>query len=134
MTTAKQWAIVNSFRGKLAREPDNKFYFSLANEVFGITPDRVSERIYYPIIGELTVPTILVTGDTVMLPPRKINGVGCLLDAVDEFVIDKLYPGKVMKRRVENSGHLLLSDAPEACVRIIEDMLNQIARTPSEAS
>lgn len=132
-STAKQWAIVNSFRAKFVREPNDRFFFSFAEEVFGITPNEVKERIYFPILADLQVPTMLVTGDLPMLPPRVVDGVACLIDPVDEFVIDNLYPGKVMKRRIANSGHLMLTSALPECLALIEEMLAFLVPAPSEA-
>lgn len=126
-TTAKQWAVVNSFRAKFTREPEDTFFFSFAEEVFGITPTEVHERIYYPILGKLAVPTMLVTGDLPMLPPRRVDSVACLIDPVDEFVIDNLYPGKVMKRKIANSGHVMLTNALPECLALVEEMLPFVA-------
>jgi pimeloyl-ACP methyl ester carboxylesterase len=126
-TTAKQWAIINSFRAKFTREPEDTFFFSFAEEIFGITPKSVSERIYYPLLADLQVPTMLVTGDLPMLPPRVIKSVACLNDPVDQFVIDNLYPGKVMRRSIANSGHLMLTESLPASLALVEEMLPYLA-------
>ena len=131
-TTAKQWAVVNSFRAKFTREPEDTFFFSFAEEIFGITPTDVHERIYYPILAGIGVPTMLVTGDLPMLPPRRLESVACLIDPVDEFVIDNLYPGKVMKRRIANSGHVMLTNALPECLALVEEMLTFVARPQAD--
>lgn len=126
-TTAKQWAIINTFRAKFTREPEDTFFFSFAEEVFGITPTSVTERIYYPLLATLKVPTMLVTGDLPMLPPRVLKSVACLNDPVDEFVIDNLYSDKVMRRRIEKSGHLMLTESLPASLALVEEMLPYVA-------
>jgi len=132
LSTAKQWAVVNSFRARFIREPENPFFFSFADEVFGITPTEVHERIYYPMLAGIGVPTMLVTGDLPMLPPRRLESVGCLLDPVDEFVIDNLYPDKVMKRRIANSGHVMLTNALPESLALVEEMLPFVARPQAD--
>jgi pimeloyl-ACP methyl ester carboxylesterase len=134
ITAAKLWNVASAFRGAMSLHPDDTLLASLGWEVFGITPGDAVERIYYPLIGALRVPTVIATGDIPLLPPRQIDATPCLFDAVDCFVTEHLYPGKVQIIRIPNSGHLLLTHATDACLAPIVTLLAEhcIAQPPAD--
>ncbi|MGH6908727.1 MAG: alpha/beta fold hydrolase, partial [Phenylobacterium sp.] len=132
MTTAKLWSVADNFRRFVASQPDKPFYAQLGRDAFGITPDDIEELIYYPLIGALRVPTLIATGDIRLLPPRRLNGVTCLFDAVDQFVVAQLYPDKARIHRIANCGHLLLVDAKAECLQLIRDLVAE-HMTPATA-
>lgn len=123
ITTAKLWSVAQAHRKAMARASPDAFVHRLAREVFGLTPDGVEERIYYPLIGRLQVPTVIATGDVPLLPPRRISGVTSLFDPVDQFVTRNLYPGKAEIALVPNCGHLVLCDAIDASRALIDRLL-----------
>jgi len=123
LTTAKLWHVAANFRSASSRTPDNTFLNSLSHEVFGVSGDATYERIYYPLIGNLRVPTIIATGDVPLFPPRTLNGVACVFDEVDQFVVEHLYPGRARIHLVQNCGHLLLVDAEDQCRELIATWL-----------
>lgn len=123
VTTAKLWSVADNFRRLIASQPDNPFFARLGRDAFGITPDDIEELIYYPLIGALRVPALIATGDIRLLPPRRVNGVTCLFDPVDQFVVAHLYPDKARIHRIANCGHLLLVDAKAECLVLIQDLL-----------
>ena len=123
LTTAKLWNVAANFRRAMAQKPDDQFLVSFASEVFGITATDLEERIYYPFLGALRVPALIVTGDIPLLPPRPLNRVACLFDEVDRFVVEKLYPGKAQVHQCTDAGHLILAEARSECLALIKAML-----------
>jgi len=123
VTTAKLWSVADNFRRVIASQPDNPFFARFGRDAFGITPDDIEELIYYPLIGALRMPAVIATGDIRLLPPRRLNGVTCLFDPVDQFVVANLYPDKARIHHIANCGHLVLTDATEACLRLIHELL-----------
>jgi pimeloyl-ACP methyl ester carboxylesterase len=123
VTTAKLWSVADNFRRLIANQPDHPFAARFGRDAFGIMSDDIEELIYYPLIGALRMPALIATGDVRLLPPRRMNGVTCLFDAVDQFVVAQLYPGKARIHRVANCGHLLLIDAKEQCLELIRGLL-----------
>ena len=122
LTTSKLWQVHSAFHPIMSM-PEHPFIHRLAKDVFGLTPDGIEERIYYPLVGALRVPTVIATGDSALLPPRRMHGVACLIDDVDRFVLEQLYPSKAEMVCVPNCGHLLLIDAQDACEAIIRRLL-----------
>ena len=88
LTTAKQWQVADNFRSAMLRTPEDAFLASFGHEVWGISANKVEERIYYPLIGALRIPAVIATGDIPLLPPRTISDVACLFDDVDRFVVN----------------------------------------------
>jgi len=127
MTTGKLWNLASVLRSTLAESTGPTFLGRLARETFGIFPDRVEERIYYPLLAALQVPTVIATGDIPLLPPRRLSGVACLFDDVDRFVVQTLYPGKAQLEQIPNCGHVMLEQAEEACLKIIRSLLVTLA-------
>ena len=70
LTTAKQWSVRRSFRDHYMRHPQHAYAVVLGRDFFGITPDGVEERIYYPVLGDLKVPAVIAAGDVPLAPPR----------------------------------------------------------------
>lgn len=133
LTTAKLWSVINRFRRLVAEAADNPFVNRLGRDAFGIMPDSVDERIYYPLVGALRVPALIATGDLALLPPRTVAGLTCLFDPVDEFVVAQLYPGKAPVHHLANCGHLLLIDAKERCLELIRGLIAEHMETPVAA-
>ncbi|KRB41977.1 hypothetical protein ASE02_03965 [Phenylobacterium sp. Root700] len=131
VTTGKLWTVANAFRRHMGNSAEETFVDRLGRETFGITPNGVEELIYYPLIGGLRVPTVIATGDIPLLPPRQLSGVTCLFDPVDQFVARTLYPGKTEIELIANCGHLLLVDAPSACLDIVRRMLAEHLNAPA---
>ncbi|HEX4712952.1 alpha/beta fold hydrolase [Phenylobacterium sp.] len=123
VTTAKLWSVDNNFRRLLEREPNHPFAARLGRDAFGISADDIEEIIYYPLIGALRVPTLIATGDVRLLPPRRLKGVTCLFDAVDRFVVERLYPDRARVHQIANCGHLLLVEAEAECLALIKSTL-----------
>ncbi len=129
LTTAKLWPIIGTFKIAWANEPDNAFYRDLAWEVFGIAQDgSVEDRIYYDLVGGLRTPAMLVSGDMPLPPPRPTVVNPSMVDEVDAYLLQRLFPGKLKLRRIVNTGHLLLHESPQACLKLIRQMLAEHAR------
>jgi pimeloyl-ACP methyl ester carboxylesterase len=129
LTTAKQWQLNATFERVLAQRPDDPVLASFAREMFGIAPGVQEERIYYPLFEGLAQPVHVVTGDLRLQPPRRLAGVGCLVDEVDAHVL-KAFPN-VRIHRFEGAGHLVLNDRRDACLPLIQDLLASGARGAS---
>lgn len=125
LTTAKLWHVPNNFRTLAARRPDDTFVQAFGRDTFGISQDDVAEIIYYPLIGALRVPTVIATGDVPLLPARAREGLPCLFDQVDQFVVTNLYPDKARICEFPNCGHLLLADAVDPCLGLIRELLDE---------
>ena len=125
ITTAKLWQIAVTFVGEMAQNPPGSFVWSLAREVFGITPAGIEERIHYPIVGAVGVPAVIATGDVSLLPPRELDRAACLVDQVDRFVIKELYGEAIQIKQIPNCGHLLLIDAVGPCLEVIRSLLER---------
>ena len=109
----------------MEQQPDHPFAARFGRDTFGIMPDDLEELIYYPSIGELRMPALIATGDVRLLPPRRLEGVTCLFDPVDQFVVANLYPDKARIHRIANCGHLLLVDARDECLALIRGLLTE---------
>jgi len=131
VTTAKLWSVADNFRRVIASQPDNPFFARFGRDAFGITPDDIEEIIYYPLVGALRMAALIVTGDIRLLPPRRLNGVTCLFDPVDQFVVANLYPDKARIHRIANCGHLVLTDAKEECLGLIRELLAEHMTAPA---
>jgi pimeloyl-ACP methyl ester carboxylesterase len=133
MTTAKLWNAGSALRPRMGASAEPTLADRLGRDAFGLIPGGCEELIYYPVVGALAVPAVIATGDVPLHPPRRSQGVPCMFDAVDRFVIETFYPGKAQLRQIANCGHVVLSDAPEACRDIIVTMLADISpRAPGE--
>ena len=120
LTTAKLWHVATAIGGAVARDPDNAFLRSFAEEIFGLGASTRTDRIYYSLLKDAQIPIHIVTGDLPLLPPRNVSGVPCLVDDVDRFVLANLYATQVQLHVVDNCGHLLLTDQRAACLDLIQ--------------
>lgn len=130
ITMAKQWYIRKGISSVVARNPANQFLRSFALNVFGVDSDgKVHERIYFPLIEQLRVPTLILTGDVPLYPARNTDAVPCLVDDVDLYVITRIACDRVQVKVVSDCGHFLLVDADQKCRGIIGhfyDSLNEL--------
>lgn len=126
LTTGKLWQVQGTFR-RFLTDDSQPFLARLAEAVFGMSAQGIVERVYYPLVGALDIPAVIATGDIPLHPARRVEGVACLVDAVDAFVLENLYPGKVELVHVPLCGHLLLTDAQDACDSIIRRLLAGIS-------
>lgn len=135
LTTAKLWNVAEVMRTVAADAAPGSFVQRFAHETFGITTGGADDLIYYPLIGALRTPAVVIaTGDVPLLPPRRLTRVACLFDAVDRFVIDSLYPEKALVVQIPDCGHVVLIDAPETCLELIASLLSSPAfAAPSDA-
>jgi pimeloyl-ACP methyl ester carboxylesterase len=133
ITTTKLWSVHGNFRKVMGQGPGETFVDRLGRDTFGMTTDGLREIVYYPLIGALKLPAVIATGDVPLQPPRILSKVTSLFDGVDQFVAGKLYPGKVRIERIPDCGHLLLLEAPEACLTIIRRMMAEHLGEPSPA-
>ncbi len=108
---------------------ESAFIQSLAFEVFGMSGEAIEERIYYPVIGRLRVPAMIVTGDQALYPHHARSAVACLVDEVDRFVLGEFYADKVAVRQIEDGDHRLLTHRKPECLALIKEMLAQITAT-----
>jgi pimeloyl-ACP methyl ester carboxylesterase len=120
MTMAKLWHVRDAINRALVSNPANQFLPSFALNIFGVGPDsKTHERIYYPLIEQARVPTLILTGDVPLFPLRNVNAVPCLIDDVDRYMVSRLSSDIVQLAVVPDCGHLLLIDAQAACRSII---------------
>jgi pimeloyl-ACP methyl ester carboxylesterase len=127
LTTAKLWNVQANFRTVMGKSAEETFVDRFGRDAFGILPEGLDERIYYPLIGALRVPAVIATGDVPLLPLRRTATVTCVFDAVDRFVVETVYPGKAVIEPIEGCGHLLMTQAPQALLPIVRRMLADIA-------
>ena len=125
MTTAKLWSVSAVFKMTMARQPENSFLPRLARDSFGLSAEGSDELIYYPYIGQLQVPGVIATGDVPLLPPRRMTTASSVFDDVDAFVTQNLYPGKVRIERIQDCGHLLLIEARQRCLAIMQRQISE---------
>ena len=133
ITTTKLWSVHGNFRKLMGQGPGETFVDRLARDTFGMTADGLTEIVYYPLIGALKLPAVIATGDVPLQPPRPLSKPTSLFDGVDQFVASELYPGKVTVERIADTGHLLLLEAPDRCLEIIQRMLAEHVGEPSPA-
>ncbi|MBI1198284.1 MAG: alpha/beta fold hydrolase [Phenylobacterium sp.] len=123
LTTAKLWSVAQAHLRRLHQLPADHYLHGYADKVFGLTRRGLEERIYYPLLGDLRIPTVIAAGDTPLFPPRNMDGSTTIFDAVDEFVTRNLYPGRIEIERIANCGHLVLVEAAQASLAIIMRLL-----------
>jgi pimeloyl-ACP methyl ester carboxylesterase len=110
------------------------FTKSLAFEVFGMSGQTIEERIYYPVIGRLKVPAMIVTGDQALYPRHERSAVACLVDDLDRFVLGEFYADKVAVRQIKDADHRLLTHSKPQCLALIKEMLAQVAASDRPAA
>lgn len=115
-STAKLWMLP-----ALARKAEHPDLEQLLDDVFGY-PD--GDRIYYPLLGRLQVPARIITGDVPLFPQRPVEGVPCLMDAVDAWMIERA-PRATLERLM--GGHNLIDTNPEGVAGLVSPTL----RTPA---
>ncbi len=132
--TTRKLRNVHANLNKYLREYPEQAAFSksLAFEVFGMSGEVIEERIYYPVIGRLKVPAMIVTGDQALYPHHARSAVACVIDEVDRFVLGEFYGDKVMVRQIEDGDHRLLTHRKPECLALIKAMLARIAQ-PGQA-
>jgi pimeloyl-ACP methyl ester carboxylesterase len=129
LTTAKLWHVVDALKSAKAAYPDNRFIQEFARNIFGVGDGgEAIERNYYPILGDLRIPGLVMTGDLPLFPRRAVNGTPCLLDDVDRWVIETVFSDKVTLTQVPGSGHLLLTDAQHACLQLIGQFYDSLMK------
>lgn len=127
MSTAKLWQLQADFLPALRKSAAPEGFLSMAWEVFGIGPDRIEERLYYPLVDRLQRPTLIITGDTPLFPSRMSEKTPCVVDELDKFLVRRFYPDAAELREVPEAGHLVLADAPEPCRAIIQQTVARYA-------
>jgi pimeloyl-ACP methyl ester carboxylesterase len=123
LTTAKQWRVHENFRTYIAKTPQHTYAPILSRDFFGTMPDGVAERIYYPLLGALKVPTLIASGDVPLQPPRSMYAIANVIDDVDRFVMATYYADKVRYAQLNGGGHLLMVWAKAQCLAIIRQLL-----------
>lgn len=109
----KLYATAQAMMRVIAEAPGVAFVADFALNFFGVHPDGVlEERLYYDLIGALRVPSLILTGDFLMPPvPVATQNMPCLMDLVDKYVIEHLFPDRTEIRVIPNCGHVLLVEA-----------------------
>jgi pimeloyl-ACP methyl ester carboxylesterase len=125
LTTAKQWSIQENFQRYYVRAAEHAYAPILGRDFFGAMPNgSVEERIYYPLLGALKVPTVIASGDVPLHPPRATHGaIANVIDDVDRLVMATLYADKVRYVQFTDSGHLLMVRAQAQCQAIIRELV-----------
>lgn len=117
LATRKLYHIAQAMRGMMAQEPANTFLADFSQSFYGVRRDGIlEERLYYHVFGALKVPALVLTGDFLLPPvPMPSQGVPCLMDHVDRYIIEQLFPGRAEIKIVPDCGHLMLIDAIDPC-------------------
>jgi pimeloyl-ACP methyl ester carboxylesterase len=109
MSTAKLWPVFNNFQ-KPKHGPATDYLKCFFKETFGYMPDgMIGDRIYYPLVAGVKVPTLMLTGDLPLFPVRQIpTKIPCLLDEVDKAIIRSMRNSQVRLETISDIGHLCL--------------------------
>lgn len=130
LTCSKQWALRATLR-QMAREGRTVRALSdLSEPLFGMSEsgEVIGERHYYRLLDELQIPCLVLTGSEPLFPARTADvRVPCCLDEFDLYLLRRLYPDRVSIRRIEDCGHTLLVEKPEASADAIRDFLAGLA-------
>lgn len=70
---------------------------------------------------------MILTGDRPLFPTRIGEKIPCVFDAVDSYLVRRVYPDAVELKEVPDAGHLLLTDAPEPCLVLIRQAIARFA-------
>lgn len=117
LTTAKQWTLRLSTvqRAFTLKSP---IFTALAANLFGYMPDgTVEDRIYYPMLDQISAPFGIVTGSIALWPQGGDPYRPCMIDDVDAYVISQT---DVELFKVAG-GHLALSENPVALLALIRE-------------
>ncbi len=129
LTCSKQWALRATMR-QMAREGRSiRAMADLSEPMFGMseTGEVIGERHYYRLLDELQMPCLVLTGSEPLFPARTAEiRVPCCLDEFDLYLLRRLYPDRVSIRRIEDCGHTLLVEKPEACADAIRSFIAEL--------
>jgi pimeloyl-ACP methyl ester carboxylesterase len=119
LSMAKQWVIqINVDR---VPEPARDWFFrESAQSMFGVdcATGEVRERVYYAPFAGLSVPCLIVRGDSPLFPIRSPQWVPNCFDDVDELIVRTLSPACRIERLSE-CGHLVFIDGEMRCHDLI---------------
>jgi pimeloyl-ACP methyl ester carboxylesterase len=99
LTMTKQWSIRDAMA--LYSSQLSPFVREFADLVFG-------DAVYYDLIGQVAVPSLIITGDVPLWPRRALAGVN-LMDDDDLDMIRRIGNPLVAVRRIPDCGHLVLA-------------------------
>lgn len=119
LSMTKQWVIQANI-APACRQTRHWFPAAMAEFVFGMdcATGEVRERLYYSAFVGLTVPCLIVRGDTGLFPVRRTERVPNCFDDVDEMIVRILQPGCRIER-LSDCGHLVYIDGGIRCHDLI---------------
>ena len=124
MSTRKLWFIKRSVRRHLATLPPGDPAFAIADHALGVTPTTTTEKIYYPLLGAVRAPAVVVASEG--------DGPG-VFDTVDRYVAETLF-GHVDLRFIPHASHLMLNDHIEECHAIISEQLDRLSHEERQSA
>ena len=117
-TTAKLWPVYANLEFRLT-DPAFSVNEDFLLEIFGARIGRgVEDKSYFHLLDRTTIPIHVVTGDIPLMPPRELPRPPALIDENDKAVL-RTKPN-VTLHIVPGIGHLLLTDAEERCLTLLE--------------
>ena len=126
LTCSKQWALRATMRQMAQQGRSHKVMAELSEPFFGMSEagEVIGERHYYRLLDELQLPCLVLTGTEPLFPARQAEyRVPCCLDEFDLYLLRRLYPDRVSIRRIEDCGHTLLVEQPQASAEAIRGFI-----------
>jgi pimeloyl-ACP methyl ester carboxylesterase len=112
LNTLKNWTLRALLDYYPPADPWNAEFLG---EVFGIYPDRLEDRDYWPLTAAAAAPTAYITGDEALSKGAPFERAPCMLDEGDVTRLRERFPVRV----IPQCGHMALHYEPVACLHIL---------------
>lgn len=128
LTSAKLWPMIPSLRKVLGDSPSDRDMHAFIDQVFGVTPEGVTDRRYFHLFERLRVPVDVVLGDDPLFPTREVQRLPSLVDEPDRDFL-RAQPG-VAVTLASGAGH----NVPYQAAQVLKDVLLRALRAATGAS
>jgi hypothetical protein len=125
LQTGKLWCLVQPFRDRIAKNPDDQHLGSFLDNVFGITANGFENRDYRPLVETLNVPGWAVFGELPLFPQRPLNELPSLVDEPERALL-RAHP-MLTSEVVPTVGHNVPGRAISYVRRYTQNLLDRMA-------
>lgn len=117
---------VNFLEIALSDHPFSVVAIKMAKDLFGydFTGGFDREILYFSALKHSNSQKLIISGDMPLWPLRKVQGVPCCIDAIDEFIF-KDFP-RLEFSRITNADHVVLRRKPTVVGKLIEEWLGRL--------
>jgi pimeloyl-ACP methyl ester carboxylesterase len=128
--TEDLWPLIDEFRDRLVKEPENVNLRAFLWNLFGYSTDRIVNRSYHELLDGLEPPVDVIVGREPLLPRREVDTWPSLTSAADrDFLTSNA--NATIHEGTPGSGHGLILDRPNAALlkQLTLDALHRAAKS-----